>query len=102
DAWPTVGLAVVLTHRIGVSGASACAFLGLALLRRGKGNARSPGLREADGDGLLRRSCPLLAAGVLVNFPAHELARLRRGRLARTLGLLGFLDCSLVGHLHSP
>ena len=76
--------------------------LGLALAWRTGGNARPSGLGKTDGDGLLRRSRPMLATADLVNLFANEFAGLSRGRFARALVLTSLLDCSLVRHDHSP
>src|SRR5262245_29585268 len=44
-----------------------------------------PGLRQANGDGLLRRSCPVFSLADMVDFLADELARLRAGRFSLAL-----------------
>src|SRR3981081_1839629 len=85
-----------------VFGALAGTCLGLAFAGRTKGNACASGLREADGNGLLRRSGSMFAAADCMDFFANKFARLSRGRLARALVLTGLFDCSLVRHHHSP
>src|SRR5206468_5774865 len=102
DARLVVGLALVLTCFISVFGALAGALLGLAFLGRGEGNAGSPRLRKADGDGLFRRPCAMLAAADLVDLLANELTSLSGGRLALALGLAGFLDGSFLRHVALP
>src|SRR6185295_15283998 len=49
--------------------------------RRGKPHAGAAGLGQADRDRLLRRARAVLALAHVVYLLAHELARLRRGRL---------------------
>src|SRR5207244_1625659 len=61
-------------------------------------DARPPRFRQADGDRLLRRARAVLALADMVDLLAHELARLRRGRLALRRILPGAPDRLLVGH----
>src|SRR5689334_24050219 len=65
-------------------GTPLCAF---ARSRRGFAelDAGAPRLREPDRDRLLGRSGAVLALAHVMNLLAHELARLRRRRLPRTL-----------------
>jgi hypothetical protein len=102
DARSSTGLALVLTRLIGVLGALAAPLLDLASPGRTKGNACAPGLREADGDRLFRRSRPMLASANFSDLFANEFAGLRRGRLPRAFVLTCFIDRSLVWHDHSP
>src|SRR5215212_627766 len=102
DARPAMGLPFSLTRLIGIFGALARGRLGLAFSRRTKGDACPPGLREADGDGLFRRSGAMLAAADLVDLFANEFTSLSRGRLARALVPPCLLGCSFVRNHHSP
>ena len=102
DTRSPVSFAFVLARRIGISGTPAGARLGLSPRGRAKPNARTSGLRETDGNGLLRRSRPMFAAADLADLLADEFACLRRRCFSCALCLVGLLDCSLLRHGRSP
>src|SRR6516165_10051587 len=71
----------------------------LALARRFERHARAPRLRQSDGDRLLGRPSAMFAAADFFDFRAHELARLRRWRLAFAAILARAVDGCFVRHL---
>src|SRR5438067_2925408 len=64
-------------------------------------HSRAARLRQADRDGLLRRTRAVLALPNVVHLLAHELASLRRRRLALRGVFLRAVDGLLVGHVTS-
>jgi len=71
---------------------------GASLLRGFQGNAGPPRLREANRDGLLRRTCTVLPVADVVHLLVDELAGRGRGSLSFPEILLRLLHSSLVGH----
>src|SRR5438128_11539329 len=69
-------------------GAASCFFRHFALLRRRQLHARTPRLREPDGDRLLGRSCAMFALADMMYFFADKFARLRGRRFAFPLSLV--------------
>jgi hypothetical protein len=69
-----------------------------SLLRRRKLHSSSPGLRQADGNGLLRRSGAVLSLAHMMDFFSDELSSLGGGRFALTLVASGSLDCFSLWH----
>src|SRR5437867_1695013 len=69
------------------------------LLRRRQVDPRLPRLGQADRDRLLRGAGAVLALADVVHLLADEFPRLRRGRLALPLVLLGPLDRFLLRHV---
>jgi hypothetical protein len=59
---------------------------------------RTSCLRQADGNGLLRRARAVLPFANMVYLLANEFAGLRGGRLAGSLILMGSLKCGFLGH----
>src|SRR5438067_9027438 len=72
-----------------------------SLLRRGKLDAGTAGLREADRDRLLRRPCAVLAFANVFDLLAHKFASLCGSRFSFPFVLPYALDCFLLRHLSS-
>jgi hypothetical protein len=77
---------------------SACLRRSASLRRRGQLHSGAPRLRQADGDGLLRRSCAVFSAAYVLDLFVNELAGLSRWRLALSLVRSCALDGFLLGH----
>jgi hypothetical protein len=69
-----------------------------AFRRRRQINASPPCLGQPNGNGLLRRTCAVLAPPNLVDFLAHKLASLDRSCLSRALVLARTFNCSSLRH----
>lgn len=82
-------------------GTLACSFRRLAFPGRRQIDTRLPGLREADCDGLFRRSGAVPAFADVMNFLAHELAGLCRRLLAGTPGRTCAPDGRFLRHCSS-
>src|SRR3989442_3670028 len=80
-------------------GAATGARRGLALRGRRQRHAGAAGLRQADGDGLLRRTGAVLALAHVMDLLAHELPGLGAGTLALASGPL---ERSLLRHSAPP
>lgn len=70
-----------------------------ALAGRGQVDAGAPGLRQADGDRLLRRARTVLAAPDVLHLFAHELSGLRGRSLALASVAPGSFDGAFLWHV---
>jgi len=87
-----------LASLVRVLGAFSGARFDPALLWRTQSNAGASSLREANVDGLFRRSSTVLAATDSVDLLLDECAGLGRWRFARALGFLSLLQGSFLWH----
>jgi hypothetical protein len=101
-ARPSLRLALVLACLVSVFGTFARAFLDSAFFRWRQIDAGTSCLREANRNGLLRRSRAMLAAPDFVYLLADEFPCLGCRRFAFALGLPCLLYCLLLRHLWSP
>ena len=68
---------------------------GASFARRRQFHAGPPRLGQADGDGLLRRTCAVFALPDVVHFLPDEFTSLRGGGFAFPLVLVGALQCAV-------